>query len=78
MNIFIMESNAADRKYQVTFDDYDKFCDATGRSKPKDDGWDRGKRPVTNVTWHDAKDYCQWLSEQTGKEYHFVATGGRV
>jgi len=56
-------------KYEVTFEEYDKFCDATGRSKPDDEGWGRGKRPVINVSWDDAKAYVKWLSEQTGKDY---------
>jgi len=53
-------------KYEVTFDEYDAFCEATGRSKPKDEGWGRGSRPVINVTWWDAIDYCNWLSEKEG------------
>jgi len=56
-------------KYEVTFEEYDKFCEATRRSKPDDEGWGRGKRPVINVTWNDAKAYVNWLSEQTGKNY---------
>jgi len=56
-------------KYEVTFEEYDKFCDATGRSKPDDEGWGRGRRPVINVNWNDAKAYVKWLSEQTGKDY---------
>jgi len=55
-------------KYEVTFEEYDKFCEATGRRKPDDQGWGRGKRPV-NVSWDDAKAYVKWLSEQTGKDY---------
>lgn len=56
-------------KYEVTFEEYDKFCEATGREKPSDSGWGRGKRPVVNVNWNDAKAYVKWLSEQTGKDY---------
>ncbi|HQL70329.1 MAG TPA: SUMF1/EgtB/PvdO family nonheme iron enzyme, partial [Bacteroidales bacterium] len=56
-------------KYEVTFEQYDSFCAATGRKKSNDQGWGRGKRPVINVTWNDAAAYCQWLSEQTGKNY---------
>jgi formylglycine-generating enzyme required for sulfatase activity len=56
-------------KYEVTFAEYDKFAEATGRSKPDDYGWGRGNRPVINVSWHDATAYLDWLSEQTGKRY---------
>jgi hypothetical protein len=56
-------------KYEVSFDEYDRFCEATGRDKPGDSGWGRGKRPVINVSWHDAAAYAQWLSAQTGKSY---------
>ena len=56
-------------KYEVTFAEYDKFAQATGRSKPDDIGWGRGKRPVINVSWNDAVAYTKWLSKQTAKEY---------
>jgi hypothetical protein len=29
-------------KYEVTFDEYDAFCDIVGRDKPGDEGWGRG------------------------------------
>lgn len=56
-------------KYEVTFDQYDRFVKATGRVAPPDNGWGRGNRPVINVSWYDAKAYTTWLSEQTGAEY---------
>ncbi len=56
-------------RYEVTFAEYDKFADATGRGKPDDEGWGRGNRPVIYVNWHDATAYAAWLSTQTGKEY---------
>ena len=37
--------------------------------RPGDAGWGRGRRPVINVNWHEAKAYAAWLSEQTGKRY---------
>lgn len=56
-------------RYETTFADYDRFCDATGRRRPDDEGWGRGRRPVVNVSWRDAVAYAQWLSEQTGARY---------
>ena len=55
-------------KYEITFDQYDKFCEDTGRSKPSDNGWGRGNRPVINVSWDEAKAFCDWLSKGTGKK----------
>jgi len=51
-------------KYETTFDEYDAFCEATGRSKPSDWGFGRGSRPVIEVSWNDAIAYCNWLSEK--------------
>ncbi len=51
-------------KYETTFDEYDAFCEATGRSKPGDQGWGRETRPVINVSWNDAIAYCNWSSEK--------------
>jgi formylglycine-generating enzyme required for sulfatase activity len=56
-------------KYAVTFAEYDRFAEATGRGKPADEGWGRGRRPVINVSWEDARAYAAWLSEQTGQRY---------
>jgi formylglycine-generating enzyme required for sulfatase activity len=56
-------------RYEVTFAEYDKFAQATGRENPSDNGWGRGNRPVINVSWHDATAYTEWLSQQTGEQY---------
>lgn len=47
-------------RHEVTFAQYDAFCAATGRGKPRDEGWGRGQHPVINVTYHDAKAFCEW------------------
>jgi formylglycine-generating enzyme required for sulfatase activity len=56
-------------KYEITFDEYDRFARASGRELPPDSAWGRGKRPVINVSWEDAVAYAGWLSERTGKRY---------
>ena len=56
-------------KYEVTFEEYDRFAAATGRKGINSEGWGRGRRPVINVSWGDAVAYTEWLSAQTGKHY---------
>ena len=56
-------------KYEVTFEEYDRFTAATGRDRADDEGWGRGQRPVINVSWEDAVAYTEWMSEQTGERY---------
>ncbi len=71
-------------KREITFDEYSKFANATGRRRPADEGWGRGQRPVINVSWQDAVAYTEWLSEQTGSyyrlpteaEWEFAASAG--
>ncbi len=65
----LIEKPFAIGKYEVTFEEYDAFAQATGRAKPDDLGWGRDQRPVINVRWEDVTAYANWLSEQTGKSY---------
>lgn len=69
-------------KYEVTNDEYRRFCDATGRSYPPDPDFveanpvgkdyvvSRPRYPVVMITWTDMATYCAWLSKRTGKDYH--------
>jgi formylglycine-generating enzyme required for sulfatase activity len=61
-------------KTPVTNEQYSAFVLAIGRKAPEH--WrngtpPRGKEdhPVVNVSWYDAKSYCDWLSEVTGRGY---------
>nr|VFK13946.1 MAG: Formylglycine-generating enzyme, required for sulfatase activity, contains SUMF1/FGE domain [Candidatus Kentron sp. LFY] len=56
-------------KYEVTFQEYDRFARATDRVLPGDRGWGRGRRPVIDVSWNDATAYVEWLSRETGERY---------
>ena len=52
-------------KYEVSFDEFDAYCDDIQRfNRPDDEGQGRGKYPVRGVTWDDAIAYCNWLSEK--------------
>lgn len=56
-------------KTAVTFADYDRFAEVTGRAMPDDSGWGRGNRPVITIDWNDAVAYAEWLSEQSDRCY---------
>lgn len=62
---------------EVTNEDYEAFCRATGRELPP--GYERGKPgyPVVNVTIDDAKAYAQWAGKRlpTEMEWQKAARG---
>ena len=67
-------------RFAVTFDEWDA-CVADGGCrgyKPNDLGWSgRGRLPVINVSWDDAKVYVAWLSGRTGKNYRLLSEAER-
>jgi hypothetical protein len=60
-------------QYPLTFDEYDYFARTARREQPDDAGWGRGRRPVINVSWDDAKAYVEWLAAQTGQPYRLLS-----
>lgn len=65
-------------KYEVTFAEYDSFCEATGRRKPFGRQGTVANLPVFNVTWYDAVAYCNWRSSQDGLQSAYTVEGKTV
>lgn len=69
---------------EISFEQYLKFCQSSNYQIPSDEGWSKGKRPVINVSWNDAVNFCKWLSKETGSrirlpneaEWEYAALGG--
>ncbi len=59
-------------KTAVTFAEWDTCVAASACPKAEDSGWGRDDRPVTNVSWDEAKIYSAWLAKQTGKPYRLL------
>ncbi len=65
-------------KYELTFKEYDAFCEAMKLEKPSDVGWGRDTRPVINVSWLDAVEYCNWRSMEEGLTPAYTIQGEKV
>ena len=61
--------------YEVTFAEWDACVSdgGCGGHRPVDGRWGRGKRPVIDVSWEDARAYVGWLSRKTGKGYRLLS-----
>jgi formylglycine-generating enzyme required for sulfatase activity len=61
-------------KFELTFDQWET-CVAYGGCRPgisAAQGY-RGRHPVIDVTWDDARQYVRWLSQMTGKTYRLLS-----
>jgi formylglycine-generating enzyme required for sulfatase activity len=54
--------------HEISFSDYENFCNSTGSNCPKQP-WSGKDYPVVNITHRDATSYAKWLSEKTGQTY---------
>jgi len=53
-------------KYEITFKQFDAFCEDVKKNKPNDRGWGRDNLPVIHVNWYEALAFCNWLSKTEG------------
>lgn len=63
-------------RYPVTNAEYYEFVKRTASVPAPELGWpgmrparEQMDLPVAGVTWHEAIEYCRWLSEETGRRY---------
>jgi formylglycine-generating enzyme len=58
-------------QYEVTFKEFDMFCDSIGSYKPGDENRPRGLHPVANVSWYRCIEFANWRSKQEGLESYY-------
>jgi formylglycine-generating enzyme required for sulfatase activity len=68
-----IEKRFAASKFETTFEEWEA-CLLAGACKhaPNDQGWGKGRRPVIDVSWADAKEYVAWLSKKTSLRYRLL------
>jgi formylglycine-generating enzyme required for sulfatase activity len=66
MHTVILTQSFYIAKYAVTFEQYNAYCEETGRLLVDGNRWAQDNVPVFGLSWYDAVEYCNWLSEKEG------------
>ena len=63
---------------EVSFKEYDVYCEDMLLAKPDDAFYGRGDLPVINISWYDAVNYCNWRSERDGFEKVYTINNTKI
>ena len=61
-------SHLAISVHEISFGEYEKFCQSTKSTCPKQP-WSGKDYPIVNITHSEATAYADWLSQKTGQTY---------
>jgi formylglycine-generating enzyme required for sulfatase activity len=66
-------------RYPVTNEQFAQFVEATDYRFSPEKNWQKnGDRPVVNVTWHAATQYCRWLNTLVASHIQIVKARARL
>ncbi|MDA8128789.1 MAG: SUMF1/EgtB/PvdO family nonheme iron enzyme [Betaproteobacteria bacterium] len=65
----LIERGFAIGVYPVTTEEFEAYARATGWRPRAELVWLSGRKPVINVRQTEARDYCAWLSKESGERY---------
>lgn len=66
-------------KLEVTVWEWKDYCKKTKKKMPITPTWGwNDNSPITNITWFDAIEYCNWLSKVEGLKQVYIAVGPNV
>ncbi|MDP3419751.1 MAG: SUMF1/EgtB/PvdO family nonheme iron enzyme [Thiobacillus sp.] len=67
--VALIERDFALGAYAVTTEEFECYARSTGWQPRVELAWLAGRMPAINVRQTDARDYCAWLSRETGRRY---------
>lgn len=65
--------NALVCRFETRVKDYQTFVTATNTEWPKPEFPQTADHPAVNVSWQDAKAFCQWLGQKEGRKYRLLS-----